>query len=43
MPTATATRTTTCCTILDYRRDQHLHVAGERIAHADGHRELLIP
>ncbi|HHT8897608.1 TPA: carbon-nitrogen hydrolase family protein [Burkholderia cenocepacia] len=29
--------------VYDYRRDQRLQIAGERIAHADGRRELLIP
>ena len=29
--------------VYDYRRDQRLHVAGERIEHANGLRELLIP
>ncbi|MEN8517268.1 hypothetical protein [Burkholderia sp. RS02] len=29
--------------IYDYRKDQRLHIAGERIEHADGRRELLIP
>ena len=29
--------------VYDYRRDQRLHIAGERIEHADGLRELLIP
>ncbi|QVN19509.1 carbon-nitrogen hydrolase family protein [Burkholderia pyrrocinia] len=29
--------------VYDYRKDQRLHVAGERIEHADGRRELLIP
>ncbi|MCU9956578.1 hypothetical protein OEJ37_24760 [Burkholderia sp. BKH01] len=27
----------------DYRKDQRLHIAGERIEHADGRRELPIP
>ena len=29
--------------VYDYRADQRLHIAGERIEHADGLRELLIP
>ncbi|WP_175971778.1 carbon-nitrogen hydrolase family protein [Burkholderia sp. BCC0322] len=29
--------------VYDYRRDQRLHIAGERIEHANGLRELLIP
>ncbi|MCA3789101.1 MAG: carbon-nitrogen hydrolase, partial [Burkholderia sp.] len=29
--------------VYDYRRDQRLPIAGERIDHADGRRELLIP
>ncbi|KML61324.1 carbon-nitrogen hydrolase [Burkholderia cepacia] len=29
--------------VYDYRKDQRLHLAGERIEHADGRRELLIP
>ncbi|WP_175974277.1 hypothetical protein [Burkholderia sp. BCC1047] len=29
--------------IHDYRRDQRVHVAGARIEHADGHRDLPIP
>ncbi|WP_084902141.1 carbon-nitrogen hydrolase family protein [Burkholderia ubonensis] len=29
--------------VYDYRMDQRLHIAGERIEHADGRRELLIP
>ncbi|RKU02212.1 carbon-nitrogen hydrolase [Burkholderia sp. Nafp2/4-1b] len=29
--------------VYDYRSDQRLHIAGERIEHADGRRELLIP
>lgn len=28
--------------IYDYRRNQRLHVVGERIVHADGRRDLLI-